>query len=147
MTRLLVILIAVYVIYYLIKSSLKSKKLNSIKAENTSQSRTQKKYQEEKEGEFDSYQKEIAYIIYSSTKDDDTCKVCLSLDGKYLLPDNRILNDIRPPNSGCKNTNGCRCKLMYVTKDEEGSERIESFLKKHGGLCDKQALEKEVLNL
>ena len=83
MTRFLVLLIAVYVIYYLFKNSLRSKTkrnaLQSNKGENTDVVNT--------------HLKEIAYVFYSTAKDRDTCDTCLALDGKHLLPNHKILND------------------------------------------------------
>ncbi|OOP57935.1 MAG: hypothetical protein AYP45_00570 [Candidatus Brocadia carolinensis] len=74
--------------------------------------------------------KEIAYVFYSTTNDDNTCDVCRELEGRHLLPNHKILQQIKPPHPGCKNPAGCRCTLVYVTRDEDGSAEIESLLKK-----------------
>src|SRR3989304_2319577 len=86
--------------------------------------------------------KEISYVYFSATKDGDTCDVCKALDGSHLLPNHKMLHDIKPPHAGCKSPEGCRCTLVYVTRDEEGSREIESLLKRCGGMCDRQAIER-----
>ncbi|HJZ24007.1 MAG: hypothetical protein A2Y11_02675 [Planctomycetes bacterium GWC2_39_26] len=134
MTRFLVLLIAAYVIYYLFKNSLRSKTkrnaLQSNKGENTDVVNT--------------HLKEIAYVFYSTAKDRDTCDTCLALDGKHLLPNHKILNDIKPPHVDCRNPKGCRCTLVYVTRDEDGSKEVETLLKRRGGLCDRQTIDWEL---
>lgn len=133
MTRFLVFLIAAYVIYYLFKNSLKSKAPG-----NTTQHPPDKKTDVAA-----TRLKEIAYVFYSATKDGNTCDVCMSLDGMHILPDHKMLHRIKPPHSDCKSTQGCRCTLVYVTRDEEGSREIESLLKRCGGMCDRNTLDKE----
>ena len=137
MTRFLVLLIAAYVVYYLIKNSLQGKT-----------EKTAPRSPKEKKADrvtVDTHLKEIAYVYYSATQDGDTCDVCLSLDGKHLLPNHKILHDIKPPCINCKSPKGCRCTLVYVTRDEENGREIESLLKRHGGVCDKQTIEREFL--
>lgn len=134
MTRFLVFLIIAYIVYYLVKNSFK---------DNKSRKNTQNR-REKKSDLVSVHVKEIAYIIYSATKDGNTCDACLALDGKYLLPGHKILTTIKPPHAGCKNPKGCRCTLIYVTRDEEGGREIESFLKKRGGMCDVQVIENEL---
>jgi len=135
MMRFLVFLIAVYLIYYLIK--------NSIKGGTTRN--TYKTHQGNKEKKADvvnTHLKEIAYVYYSAAKDGDTCDVCKALDGSHLIPNHKMLHDIKPPHTGCKSPEGCRCTLVYVTRDEEGSGKVESLLKRCGGMCDRQTIEK-----
>ncbi|MDO8140946.1 MAG: hypothetical protein Q6358_05555 [Candidatus Brocadiales bacterium] len=135
MIRFLVFLIAVYLIYYLIKNSIKGGT-----ARNTY--KTPQGNKEKNADVFNTHLKEIAYVYYSATKDDNTCDVCKALDGRHLLPNHKTLHDIKPPHSGCKSPKGCRCTLVYVTRDEEGSGEIESLLKRRGGVCDKQTIER-----
>lgn len=137
MIRFLVFLIAVWLVYYLIR--------NSIRGGTTK--RTSRTYRERKEKKPDpevvnTQVKEIAYVYYSAAKDGNTCDVCKALDGKHLLPGHKTLHDIKPPRTDCKNPKGCHCTLVYVTRDEEDSKKIESILKKHGGTCDKQTIER-----
>lgn len=132
MTRFIVLLIAAYVIYYLIKNSLKSKTPG-----NATQHRKEKKTDV-----VTTHLKEIAFVFYSTAKDADTCDVCMALDGRHMLPNHKMLQHIKPPHSDCKSIKGCRCTLVYVTRDEEGSREIESLLKKHGGVCDKQTIDR-----
>lgn len=133
MTRFLVFLIAAYVIYYLLKNSLKSKA-----PRNTTQHPPDKKTDV-----VTTRLKEIAYVFYSATKDGNTCDVCMSLDGRHMLPNHKMLRTIKPPHEGCKSPRGCRCSLVYVTRDEEGSREIESLLKRYGGTCDRKTIDKE----
>lgn len=133
MTRFLVFLIAAYVIYYLIKNSLKSKSPGS----------TTRHPPDKKTDTATTRLKEIAYIFYSAAKDGDTCDVCMSLDGRHMLPNHKMLHIIKPPHANCKSPKGCRCTLVYVTRDEEGSGEIESLLKRYGGVCDRKTIDKE----
>ena len=135
MIRFLVFLIAVYLIYYLIKNSIKGRT-----ARNTYQSPPVHK--EKKSDVVNTHLKEIAYVYYSAAKDGDTCDVCKALDGRHLLPNHKMLNDIKPPHAGCKSPEGCRCTLVYVTRDEEDSGEIEYLLKRHGGMCDRRTIER-----
>jgi len=135
MMRFIVFLIAVYLIYYLIKNSIKGGRDRN--AHQPSQD-----YKEKKPDVVNTPLKEIAYVYYSATKDGDTCDVCKALDGSHLLPSHKMLHDIKPPHAGCKSPEGCRCTLVYVTRDEEGSREIESLLKRCGGMCDRQAIER-----
>ena len=135
MIRFLVLLIAVYIIYYLIKNRIKGRT-----ARNTYQTPQGRK--EKKPDVVNTHLKEIAYVYYSSAKDDDTCDVCKALDGSHLLPNHKTLYNIKPPHTDCKSPKGCRCTLVYVTRDEEGSGEIESLLKRRGGMCDKQTIER-----
>ncbi len=133
MTRLLVFLIAAYVIYYyLFKNSLKSKTTR-----NTAQPDKDKKTDP-----VTTHLKEIAYVFYSAVKDNDTCDACATLDGRHMLPNHKMLHNIKPPHRNCKSPKGCRCILVYVTRDEEDSREIESLLKRHGGMCDKQTIDR-----
>lgn len=132
MTRFIVLFIASYVVYYLLKNSLKG-----MAAGKTHQGRKEKQSDEPV-----THFKEIAYVFYSSAKDGDTCDVCKALDGRHLLPNHKMLHNAKPPHPGCKNPNGCRCTLVYVTRDEEDSKTIESLLVKHGGMCDKHVIDK-----
>ncbi|NUO07822.1 MAG: hypothetical protein HUU08_03935 [Candidatus Brocadia sp.] len=132
MTRFLVFLIAAYIIYYLLRNSLKSKTPEN----------TPRRQKGNKTDVVTTHLKEIAYVFYSAAKDDDTCDVCMALDGRHMLPNHKMLHSIKPPHSDCKSPKGCRCTLVYVTRDEEGSKEIESLLKKRGGMCDKQTIEK-----
>ena len=136
MMRFLVFLIAVYLIYYLIK--------NSINKGGPTRN-TYKTHQGSKEKKADvvnTHLKEIAYVYYSAAKDGDTCDVCKALDGCHLLPNHKMFHDIKPPHTGCKSPEGCRCTLVYVTRDEEGSGEVESLLKRFGGMCDRQTIER-----
>lgn len=134
MTRFLVLLIIAFIIYYYMKNSLKS---------NAARDGVQK-YKNKKADVANTQIKEIAYIYYSAAKDHNTCNVCMELDGKHLLPSHKILQSIKPPHINCKSHKGCRCTLVYVTQDEEGSRKMESLLKRHGGICDKQTIEREL---
>ncbi len=133
MTRFIVLFIAAYVVYYLFKNSFKSKSSRSVA----------QPHKDETANVVVTHPKEIAYIFYSATKDSNTCDVCMELDGRHMLPDHKILHDIKPPHTSCKNQNGCRCTLVYVTRDEEGSNEIESLLKRRGGMCDRQTIDRE----
>jgi len=135
MIRFLVFLIAVYLIYYLIKNSIKGRT-----ARNTYQSPPVHK--EKKSDVVNTHLKEIAYVYYSAAKDGDTCDVCKALDGRHLLPNHKMLHDIKPPHTDCKSPKGCRCTLVYVTRDEEDSGEIEYLLKRHGGMCDRRTIER-----
>ncbi len=141
MTRFLVFLIAAYIVYYLIKNSLKQ-----AKKKNTSQDR--KKYEKKKkEDNADTpvvHVKEIAYVYYSATKDGDSCDACRAIDGRHLLPHHKMLSELRPPLKHCKSKKGCRCSLVYVTRDEEDSRNIEFILQRYGGMCDRQSIEREL---
>jgi len=133
MTRFIVFLIAAYVIYYLLKNSLKSKTPGN----------TTQHHKDKKTDVVTTHLKEIAYVFYSAAKDGNTCDVCMALDGRHMLPNHKILQDIKPPHAGCKSPKGCRCTLVYVTRDEEGSREIESLLKRRGGMCDRQTIDRE----
>lgn len=135
MIRFLVFLIAVYLIYYLIKNSI-------TKGRTTTACKTPQGNKEKKADVFNTHLKEIAYIYYSATKDSDTCDKCKALDGSHLLPNHKMLHHIKPPHTNCKSPKGCRCTLVYVTRDEEGSREIESLLKRSGGMCNKQTIER-----
>lgn len=135
MMRFIVFLIAVYLIYYLIKNSI-------TKGKTTTAYKTPQDSKEKKADVFNTHLKEIAYIYYSATKDSDNCDVCKALDGSHLLPNHKMLREIKPPHTNCKNPKGCRCTLVYVTRDEEGSREIESLLKRSGGMCNKQTIER-----
>ncbi|GAB63661.1 MAG: hypothetical protein DWB56_15950 [Candidatus Jettenia sp.] len=136
MTRFIIFFIIVCVIYYLIKNSLKGRTTRTIH---------QDRRRTYKEAEVADMQlKEIAYVFYLAVKDGGTCDVCMTLDGRYLLPNHKMLHTIKPPHAGCKSAHGCRCTLVYVTRDEEGGREIESCLKRHGGMCDKQTVEREL---
>ena len=135
MIRFLVFLIAVYLIYYLIKNSIKGRT-----ARNTYQSPPGHK--EKKSDVVNTHLKEIAYVYYSAAKDGDTCDVCKALDGRHLLPNHKTLHNIKPPHTDCKSPKGCRCTLVYVTRDEEDSGKVESILKRCGGMCDRQTIER-----
>ncbi len=132
MTRFLVFIILVFVVYYLIRNSLKGRTTTEI-------SRQPK---QKKEDVVNPSLKEISYVFYTAAKDGDTCDICMALDGKHLLPDHKMLLDIKPPHAECKSSKGCRCRLVYVTQDEEGSREIESLLKRFGGMCDRQTIER-----
>lgn len=134
MTRFIVFLIAVYVLYSLIKNKFKSKTVKDIR----------QTYTKKTDNTVSARLKEIAYVFYSAVKDGSSCDVCMALDGKHLLPGHKILPQIKPPHLGCKSTRGCRCTLVYVTRDEEGGREIESFLKRQGGICDRQTIEREL---
>lgn len=73
MTRFIVLLIAGYVIYSLVKKSLKGKP-----PRNDAQ-----QHQEKKKEPVVTYLKEIAYVFYSATNDGNTCDVCRELDGRH----------------------------------------------------------------
>ena len=104
MMRFLVFLIAVYLIYYLIK--------NSIKGGTTRNTyKTHPGNKEKKPDVVNTPLKEIAYVYYSSAKDGDTCDVCKALDGSHLLPNHKMLHDIKPPHTDCKSPKGCRGPL------------------------------------
>ena len=135
MIRFLVFFIAVYIIYYLIKNSIRGRT-----ARNTYQTPQGRK--EKTADVVSTHRKEIAYVYYSAAKDSDTCDVCKALDGSHLLPSYKMLHDIKPPHTDCKSPKGCRCTLVYVTRDEEGSGEIESLLKRRGGMCDRQTIER-----
>lgn len=142
MTRFLVFLIAAYIVYYLIKNNLRQAKKNK-----TYQDR--KKYEKKKKEEDSAdspvvHVKEIAYVYYSATKDGDSCDVCRVIDGRHLLPHHKMLSELRPPHKHCKSKKGCRCSLVYVTRDEEDSRNIESILQRYGGMCDRQSIEREM---
>lgn len=130
MTRFLVFLIGAYVIYFLIKKSLKGKTTRNIDQQR----------KEKKADVVDIHLKEIAYVYYSASKDSDSCDVCKTLDGMHLLPNHKMLHDIKPPHKNCKSSKGCRCTLVYVTRDEEDGREIEALLKKLGGVCDRKTL-------
>lgn len=132
MTRFVVLLIAAYVVYSLVRNSLKGKP-----PENNVQHQKAKKTDT-----VVAHVKEIAYVFYTATKDGNTCDICMELDGKHMLPHHKILQQIKPPHAGCKSHKGCRCTLVYVTRDEDGSREIESLLKKHGGMCDRKIIER-----
>jgi len=137
MIRFLVFLIAVWLVYYLIRNRIKG----------GAEKRTSRTYRYRKEKKPDhevvsTQVKEIAYVYYSASKDGNTCDVCKALDGRHLLPGHKTLHNIKPPHTACKNPKGCRCTLVYVTRDEEGSKEIEYLLKRHGGVCDKQTIER-----
>ena len=132
MTRFFVFIILVFVIYYLIRNSLKGRAAREV---------FQQPNQKEEDVVSTSL-KQISYVFYTAAKDGDTCAVCMALDGKHLLPDHKMLLDIKPPHAGCKSSKGCRCRLVYVTQDEEGSREIESLLKRFGGMCDRQTIER-----
>jgi hypothetical protein len=131
MTRFLVFIILVFVIYYLVRNSLKGRAAREVFQQPN-----------QKEDVVNASLKEISYVFYTAAKDGDTCAVCMALDGKHLLPDHKMLLDIKPPHAGCKSSKGCRCRLVYVTQDEEGSRKIESLLKRFGGMCDRQTIER-----
>ncbi|KKO18386.1 MAG: hypothetical protein BROFUL_02892 [Candidatus Brocadia fulgida] len=132
MTRFIVLFIAAYVVYTIVKKSLKR-----TPSGNDAQQRTDKKSQP-----VVTHLKEIAYVCYSAANDDDTCDVCREFDGRHMLPNHKILQRVKPPHAGCKSPKGCRCTLVYVTRDEDGSSEVESLLKKHGGMCDRQTIER-----
>lgn len=134
MTRFLALLIIAFIIYYYFKNSLKG---------NAARDNVQK-HRNKKVDVVPTQVKEIAYIYYSAAKDHDTCDACMELDGKHLLPGHRLLQSIKPPHLNCKSHKGCRCTLVYVTQDEEGSRKVESLLKRYGGICDKQTIEREL---
>lgn len=134
MTRFLVLLIIAFIIYYYIKNSLKSRAARD----------GVQTYKNKKTDVVNTQVKEIAYVYYSATKDHNTCDVCTALDGKHLLPSHKMLHSIKPPHINCKSHKGCRCTLVYVTQAEDGSRKIESLLKRHGGVCDKQMIEREL---
>ena len=133
MTRFLVLLIAAYIIYSLFKNRLKSKTSRNVTQHHT----------DKKPDVVITHLKEIAYVFYSATKDGNTCSACMELDGRHLLPNQKILQTTKPPHAGCRSPKGCRCTLVYVTRDEEGSREIESLLKRRGGMCDKQTIDQE----
>lgn len=137
MTRFIIFFIVICVMYYLIKNSLKGRTTRTIH-------QTRRKTYQEKEAGVAVRLKEVAYVFYSAVKDGSTCDVCMALDGRYLLPNHKMLHAIKPPHAGCKSARGCRCTLVYVTRDEEGGREIESCLKRHGGMCDKQTVEREL---
>src|SRR3990172_3675210 len=131
MMRFLVFIIVVYLIYYLIK--------NSIKGGTTRTTyKTHPGNKEKKADVVNTHLKEIAYVYYSSAKDGDTCDVCKALDGSHLLPNHKMLHDIKPPHTDCKSPKGCRGSLVYVTGDGEDGGKIKYLLKRHGGMCDRQ---------
>lgn len=132
MTRFLVFLIAAYIIYYLFTNSLKGKTTRN----------TPQPEKDKKTDPVTTHLKEIAYLFYSAAKDNDTCDVCAALDGRHMLPNHKMLPTMKPPHKNCKSRKGCRCTLVYVTEDEEGSKEIESLLRKHGGVCDKQTIDR-----
>ena len=132
MTRFLVFLIVGYVVYILIKKSLKGKTIKNIDQPG----------KEKKADVADIHLKEIAYVYYSTSKDSDSCDICKTLDGTHLLPNHKMLHDIKPPHKDCKSSKGCRCTLVYVTRDEEGGREIEALLKKLGGVCDRKTIER-----
>jgi hypothetical protein len=136
MTRLLVLLLSAYIIYYLIRTSLKGKTTGNARQTSV------KKQKPENAETANTRLKEIAYVYYSTAKDNDACTECNAFEGRYFLPNHKMLHSIRPPYSGCKSHKGCRCTLVYVTRDEEDSGEIESILKKHGGMCDRQTIRK-----
>ncbi|MCF6157529.1 MAG: hypothetical protein E3K32_02925 [wastewater metagenome] len=132
MLRFITFVVVVSVVYYLIKGRLRGKTIKNVRH----------RYGERTQDTVSARLKEIAYVFYSAVKDSSTCDVCMALDGRHLLPGHKMLSNIKPPHAGCKNTQGCRCTLVYVTRDEEGGREIESFLRKHGGMCDRKAIEK-----
>ena len=136
MTRFIVLLIAAYVVYSIVKRSLKG-----TPSGNNVQQHTDKKSEP-----VVTHLKEIAYVFYSATNDGNTCDVCRELDGRHILPNHKILQQIKPPHPGCKSPAGCRCTLVYVTRDEDGSAEIESLLKKRGGMCDRQTIDRNRSN-
>ncbi len=136
MTRFLVLLIIAGIIYYLIKNSLKGRTTRD----------NSPAYQDKRTPVVNTQIKEIAYIYYSATKDSNTCDVCMALDGKHLLPNHKMLHHIKPPHTDCKSHKGCRCTLVYVTQDEDGGRKIEALLKRHGGICDRQTIERELIS-
>jgi len=137
MLRFVIILVVAYVLYYLIKSSLKeyafSKKNAAQKFRNSKENTPHK-------GKI----KEIAYVLYSSIKDNEVCDVCKSYDGNYFLPDHKMLQSISPPHVHCKNAEGCRCSLVYVTRDEEQAIEIESILRRFGGMRNSETVNSRI---
>ena len=136
MLRFIIIFAIIYLVYLSLKKSLQGGKQKG----GGTRSRT-----EQKRDVFNTNRvKEISYLFYSATKDDSTCDICKELDGKHFLPNHEIHHSIKPPHHRCKNPNGCRCSLVYVTEDEAQSEKIELVLKKYGGTCNKSTIEKEL---
>lgn len=136
MLRFIIIFAIIYLVYLSLKKSLQEGKQRG----GSTRSRT-----EQKKDVFNTNRvKEISYLFYSATKDDSTCDICKELDGKHFLPNHEIHHSIKPPHRRCKNPNGCRCSLVYVTEDEAQSEKIELILKKYGGTCNKSIIEKEL---
>lgn len=141
MTRVLVFLIAGYLVYYFMRYSLRKE---AKKNTSQDQKKHEKKKKEDKSDIPVAHVKEIAYVYYSATKDGDSCDICRAIDGRHLLPYHKMLSELRPPHKHCKSKKGCRCSLVYVTRDEEGSRNIERILQKHGGMCDRHAIEREM---
>lgn len=135
MTRFLVFFVIAYVVYYLLKNNLKGK---------TSEQPPQRR-RDKQPDVVNAHIREIAYVYCSAKNDDNTCDVCKSFDGKHMLPNYKMLGSISPPHAGCKNPNGCRCHLVYVAKDEEYGSKVEALLKRLGGICDRQTVEKECI--
>lgn len=130
MTRFIALFIIAYIVYYVIKNKLKH-----------GATRTKRQPARAKKTEpVDTRLKEIAYVVYSAHRDGNTCELCAALDGRHFLPNHPLLNSIRPPHPACNSHKGCRCTLIYVTRDEEGSKEIVAFLGKRGGVCDRQAI-------
>lgn len=135
MLRFIIIFAVFYLIYLSLKNSLKVKQKRDVRKNNTGQ----------KKDVFNTnHVKEISYVFYSAAKDNSTCDVCKELDGKHFLPSHEIHHSIRPPHNNCKNPDGCRCSLVYVTEDEAQSQKIELILKKYGGSCNRSTIEKEL---
>lgn len=137
MLRFIVLLIIIYIAYYFFRNALTGKTTKKVSSQSERKDRKYAKV-------VDAHVKEIAYVFYATSNDEKVCDVCQSLEGRYLLPDHKMLSHLKPPHIACKNPDGCRCTLVYVTRDEEGSREVEYFLRKHGGMSDRKTIRKYV---
>lgn len=67
--------------------------------------------------------KQIVAAIWDTALDDQVCEACASLHNRTLPIYSKELKKLDPPIH-----KGCRCRLRYITKDEEGiSERLKEY--------------------
>ncbi len=80
----------------------------------------------------------VAYAYWSCLFDFDSCPVCKSRDGLHWIPG--IVNVGNPPLHSCRSCKGCRCIIVYVMKNENGTTATAELLRELGGRASKEEL-------
>lgn len=82
------------------------------------------------------YSPDIVYFYISAILDENTCQVCKKTDGLTILNEDAMIGIIKNyehGNKDCTSTNGCRCALVGVFKDDTGSSDVVDELRMAGG--------------
>ncbi|MBD3337900.1 MAG: hypothetical protein GF353_02250 [Candidatus Lokiarchaeota archaeon] len=86
------------------------------------------------------FPQDVVYATWICLGDSLSCELCKSLEGMRWIPS--LVDIPSPPHPGCKNSDGCRCMITYISSDGEGIDDIYDFIKNNGGKVTGQQFDK-----